>query len=438
MSGMKALQRARDGVQTLLDRHNPGEKLSWAVTAEARKIPERCLREIEAAGPSLQAFYRACQDLFRTHEWIRRKVEKRYHPNYRRLNDAQPDALPWNPRPDIVPDLEWNPRFVELDITVGSRSNAALMGLVHGIPRAKTSLQLYAEMLRRRGLTDRPLVLLSAYHPAYADLLNDARAYASLLREAGANAEVLTDEDLPYLSYREGVLRLLRPGRSFEFTHFDRLIDIFEIAETAHPGMRPLLEAYLDGVAIDVNTCKQFLDEKLWLALFWERELKSDWLDLLGEEHFQRLRRLIPYTAEVRPDARVRVDGDWVRVDALGELKAERRRFVTKESGTSETAGAAQSFQTLHTMSKQEVREHLDGLFRHGPPSIIQELVESARVDFDAIDPDSGERMKRKDARVKMTAFYIDGRLGDVLFVASNKQYAVHDDDFCETVVARR
>jgi hypothetical protein len=36
-----------------------------------------------------------------------------------------------------------------------------------------------------------------------------------------------------------------------------------------------------------------------------------------------------------------------------------------------------------------------------------------------------------------MSAFYIDGQLGDVLLVASNKQYAVHNDDYMETVVAR-
>ena len=45
--------------------------------------------------------------------------------------------------------------------------------------------------------------------------------------------------------------------------------------------------------------------------------------------------------------------------------------------------------------------------------------------------------MHQEQARVKMSVFYVDGRLGDVLLIASNKQYAVHNGDYMETVVAR-
>lgn len=431
------LRAMAERAQALLHKHSPGEKFFFPLTTGPAEIPPHCLREIETAGPSVVAFFHAANRIFKEVPWVRPLLEKRYHPNYRRLNDAQPDAIPWNPRPDIVPDENWNPKFVELEITVAGRAEGAPLNILYGTPPRCTSAHLYKEMLDRRGIADRPLALIAAYHPAYPEIGYDARCFVSVLREIGVNIEAILDEDLPYLSYRNGRLKCLRPGHAFEFTHFDRLIDIFEIAELAHAGMRPLLDAYLDGAATDVNTCKQFLDEKIWLALFWDPRLEADWRRHLPEEALTQLRRVLPFTAFLTEDTKVPLGGKWVPAIRLADVPADERRFITKESGTSETAAAAQSFRVLREMDKKQAREHLRTIVNIGPPSILQELVESARVEFDAYDPEKGEFMHRENARVKMTAFYIDGTLGDLLFISSNKQVAVHDADYMETLVSR-
>ena len=431
------LRGVRDRVQADLDIHRPGWTLDWAVGHRPQQIPAHCLALIEQAGPAILDFYRAANTIFYRTPWVRRLVEKRYHPNYRRLNDAQPDAIPLNPRPDVVPDEQWNPKFVELEMTVGGRSDSALMGRAFGLPQDHSTVQRYVEMLRRRGLADQTVALVSAYHPAYSELADDVKCFASLVRAAGGNVEALCDDDLPYLSYRDRKLQCLRPGHRFEFTHFDRFIDIFEIAEVAHAGMRPLLDAYLDGVAIDFNTCKQFLDEKIWLALFWDARLADEWRTLLSAEHHDVLQRILPFTVILAPETQVRVADGWLPLERLHELPAGERRFVTKESGTSETAAAAQSFVVLSELSREECGEHLARLSQVGPPSILQDLVESAKIDFHALDPDTGAIMHQRGARVKMSAFYIDGALADLLFISSNKQYAVHNEGFMETVVAR-
>ncbi|MBS0208950.1 MAG: hypothetical protein JSS27_08360 [Planctomycetes bacterium] len=434
---LESLLDRRDRVQALLDRHNPGRKVDWMLSDRPWRIPPHCLERIERAGPAMHAFYRAAQQIFHDTPWVRQLTEKRYHPNYRRFNDSQPEAIPLNPRPDIVPDADWNPKFVELEITVGGRSDSELMRQAYGLPGDKSSVKLYAEMLRRRGLTNQPVAILCAHHPTYAELMDDARCYVSLLQEAGANVEALLEEDLPYLSYRDGKMQCLRPGHRFEFTHFDRLIDLFELAELAHLGMRPLLDAYLDGAVQEMNTCKQFFDEKIWMALFWDCRLQDRWRRLIDDVSHEVLSQIIPRTILLAPGAEVPIDGRWLPFERLAELPDEERRFVTKESGTSETAAAAQSFVVLSQMGRDEAAEHLTNLVENGPPSVLQELVESTKVEFTGLDPDTQQVVHQTGARVKMSAFYIDGALGDVLFISSNRQYAVHNEGYLETVVDR-
>jgi hypothetical protein len=194
---------------------------------------------------------------------------------------------------------------------------------------------------------------------------------------------------------------------------------------------------YLDGRATDVNTCKQFLGEKIWLALFFDARLQSVWRAQLSEEHHAWLRNALPFTTLVHADSVVSVGDEMVPITRLHELSSEERRFVTKESGTSETAAAAQSFVTLHELSRRNVRRHIRQLvYGGGPPTVIQELVESAKVNFDACEPE-GKVFRRSGARVKMSAHYINGVLGDILFVASNAEYTVHNADFMKAVVRR-
>ncbi len=98
----------------------------------------------------------------------------------------------------------------------------------------------------------------------------------------------------------------------------------------------------------------------------------------------------------------------------------------------------AQSLRVLSRMDDDEVRDVIAGLLQVGPDHVIQELVESATVTFDALDtddPDDPRAVHKEDARVKLSPFYVAGKLSDIRFVASNAKYAVNDEDFVCGVV---
>ncbi len=434
------LLAARRALDRELQRFNPGERLSWWISNRAFRVPERAVRLLAGCGPALADFFRVANDLFARHAWIRRRLEKRFTPLYRSLNRAQPDALPRLIRPDVVCDASWTPRLVELEITVGARADTALMARQYGLDPGSGLLRAYGDVVRGLRTEGRHLALVTAPHPFFKDLPDDARAFAALLAEDGAGpVTVLTEDNLGTLRFdgrRLTVNERYAPPRVIDV--IDRFIDIYEIAELQHPGMGALLDAYVAGAVTDLNTCKQFLDEKDWMSLFWAPELRREWLDGLGTDSEARLRELVPRTWILRPDTTVTLPGgEALSLRELCAAPPERRRFVVKESGTSTTSSGAQSLRILHQMAGPEVQALFDRLLGSGPEHVIQELVESPRMPFWALDPETDGVVHQPDARVKLSPFYVDGRLTDIRFVASNHKYAVNDEACVVGVVER-
>jgi len=306
----------------------------------------------------------------------------------------------------------------------------------YGLDPERGLIRAYADVIRRcwPGQT---VALVTASHPFFLDLPDDAMAFASLLRREGLKVVVLTDRDLPHLRFRDRQLLLhRRDGAPIPIRVIDRFIDIYEIAELQHPGLAAILDAYLAGAVTDLNTCKQFLDEKDWMALFWEPELRQVWLDKLGAGFDGILRTMIPKTWLIGPKTRVELpSGRSVSLLSLGDLAPEERPFVAKESGTSTTASGAQSLQVLSDLSGREVHDLIRGLIDRGIPYVIQETINSPRISFTALDPDDDRMITQHGARLKLSVFYVDGRMTDIRLVASNVKLAVNDQDYVVGVI---
>lgn len=437
----RELLEARDRVQAVLEELNPGEELSWWVAARPFVVPADTLADLERAGPALDRFFPAARAVAERHDWVRRHVEKDFHPVYRALNDAQRDRFPVLLRPDVVPDRDWTPRIVELEFTVAGRADVGAMALAHRLDRSHDTAGELAAWLAQSGHGGQTVGLLTAPHPFFRDLPDDAAGFATLLRRHGVDAVVLGGGDLEGLRF-DGVRLLLHgaEGPPRQIHVVDRFVDIYEIAELQHDGMVAVRDAYLAGAVRDLGTCAQFLDEKVWMALLHDPRLTDDWRRDLGEEHFATLTRLVPVTRLLRADTTVPVEGDPVPVRELHHVPAALRAFVIKESGTSTTSSGAQGVRHLAELSDDAVRELVDRVLAGGVLHVVQELVESARVTFDALDiddPASPRPVRQRDARVKLSPYYVGGRLCDIRFVASNVRYAVNDEDFVCGVVRR-
>ena len=320
---------------------------------------------------------------------------------------------------------------MELEIAVGSRADTALMAEQYGLKPENSLIRAYTDLMKKRW-SNMKLALVTASHPFFLDLPDDAHAFASLLRREGLDVIVLTDENLSYLRFDGRQLVLCRDdGIPIPIQVIDRFIDIYEIAELQHPGMAALLDAYLAGAVIDLNTCKQFLDEKDWMALFWEPRLRSIWRCELGRECERVLRTMIPRTWLITDDAKVDLPcGQRVSIHKISELLPQDRQFVIKESGTSTTSSGAQSLKVLSEMKGKEVKVLLNNIIGRRVPFVIQEIVESPRITFTALDPENDQMITQYGARLKLSVFYVDGKMTDIRLVASNVKLAVNDQDF--------
>lgn len=433
------LLKVKEELNRTLSRDNPEERADWLIAEEPFEMPDNAIEKMRKAGPALKRFFEVANALFLRESWIQSRLEKRMTPNYALLNRAQPDALPLMPRPDVVFDRDWNPKFVELEITVCARYDTAAMAELYGLDGDNGLIRNYAEAFKRRW-PGKTLALLTAPHPIWWYIIDEAIPIAARLQREGVDALAIGGEELASLHFDGERLLLRQPDGNEKQIHvFDRFIDIYEIAEMTHPGMAPLLDAYFAGAVQSINTCKQSLDEKEWMCLFWDPKLRSTWKQELGDEHDTLLREMMPRTWRVEPGAVIElVSGKLVPMEQLGSLPAEDRSFVLKESGTSSTSSGAQSLRILSELDAEAAQSAVEGAFANHAtsPFILQEIIESPRISFTALNTRDGDKLvTQHGARMKLSVFYVDGKMTNVKFIASNGSFAVNWSDCVEGMV---
>ncbi|MHA6263039.1 hypothetical protein ACXYMO_07545 [Arenibacterium sp. CAU 1754] len=435
----RRLLKVKQEINRTLTRDNPEERVDWLIAEEPFELPDSAIDKMRRAGPALKRFFEVANRLFLREPWIQRRLEKRITPIYALLNRAQPDALPLMPRPDVVFDRDWNPKFVELEITVCARYDTAAMAEQYGLDGENGLIRNYAEVFKRRW-PGKTLALLTAPHPVWWYIIDEAVPIAARLQREGIDALAIGGEELASLHF-DGERLLLRQsdGNEKQIHVFDRFIDIYEIAELTHPGMAPLLDAYLAGAVESINTCKQSLDEKEWMCLFWEPNLRTTWRQELGEAHDTLLREMLPRTWRAEPGAAIELEsGRKVPIEQLGSLPAEERAFVLKESGTSSTSSGAQSLSILSELDAKAAQAALEGVLANyaASPFILQEIIESPRISFTALNTRDGDKLvTQHGARMKLSVFYVDGKMTNIKFIASNGDFAVNWSDCVEGMV---
>jgi hypothetical protein len=155
---------------------------------------------------------------------------------------------------------------------------------------------------------------------------------------------------------------------------------------------------------------KPYLEEKLWLALFWSRPLQDFWRQEIGEKGQKLLQGVIPYSwvldpaplpiHAVIPELGIQ---SWAEMDRFSQ---KQRDLVLKISGFSELAWGARGVHVGSDMPAEEwsalIRAGLDEFSTH--PSVLQRFVKGALAAQDYL-AENGE-IVAMNGRARVSPYY--------------------------------
>ena len=156
---------------------------------------------------------------------------------------------------------------------------------------------------------------------------------------------------------------------------------------------------------------KPYLEEKMWFALFWLRPLREFWRRELGERHWLKLQRVIPYTWIMDPAplphhavvAGLEIN-DWRE---LKHFSQKQRELILKISGFSELAWGSRGVDLAQDLPQGEWQRAIDrALDRFAAnPMLLQRFHKGRLVEQPYLDPKKGS-MQTLRGRVRLCPYY--------------------------------
>lgn len=324
----------------------------WVLSPEPFALDARTTGIIEALGPALLAFQRACNRLYHEsaagheHPWVAQLMDQGKPQRVIDLgrHAAWHDDLPRVIRPDLV--LTQNGVCIsELDSIPGgigltawlNQTYAALgddvigggSGMIDGFAAAFPE----EDILISRESAD--------YQPEMQWLAAQLNA-----RSANRARSVISTSD--WRGNQEPRTRNQEVRSTYRF------FELFDLENVEHS--EELIQLALETEVRITPPLKAFLEEKLWLALFWVPQLEDWWTSALRAEHLQLLRRCIPFGWIMNPQP-VPVTAVYpeLNISSWDEMKSfgrRQRELVVKISGFSERGWGSRGVFIGHDLSQ--------------------------------------------------------------------------------------
>ena len=444
-----ALSSPAERARFVLDRLPAGGLFAgqeWRTATGPFPLDPGTAREIESMGRVLLQFYRACNLLYRQSvqgrqpAWIAGWLDQG---KPKAIIDLQRSTAFKNEIPRVIrPDLlltDDGLGITELDSVPGGIGLTAWLNQTYAafppaqdLPAAAGSLGAAPSRTgsaRARVPQETPPGIIGGG----AGML---QGFASIFGEAPHVHLVVSEESETYRPEMEWLAEHLGAGRfavrDARFTGFGagdaayRFFELFDLANVANSSL--LFERATAGQLRLTPPPKAFLEEKMLLALLWNRHLQGFWRQELGGGFLRRMLEWVPYTwvvdpAPMPPHAAVPELNltDWRQ---LRDLSQRERELILKVSGYSDQAWGARGVYLGSDLSATDwataVDRALDAFSQS--PYILQRyrkarLVETEWFDFDR------EQAVRMEGRVRLCPYYFvhgDGdearaRLGGVL-----------------------
>jgi hypothetical protein len=370
----------------------------WRVSPAPFRVGEELGKELDTLGRVLLQFYRAVNLLYRKSvegkqpEWVARWLDLGKPAELIEMQRSQAfkNDVPRVIRPDVLIS-EQGLSITELDSVPGGIGLAGWLN--------QTYADLGAEVIGgREGML---------------------RGFASIFADAPTVHIVVSEEAATYRPEMAWMANQLGSSKfkvqNAQFTGFqdgEAVYRFFELFDAANvPNARRIFEMAVAGKIQLTPPPKPLFEEKMLLALLWNRNLQGFWRQELGEGFFNRLRRLMPYTWVVDP-APLPPQGavpelnltDWRQLEAMSQ---KERELILKVSGFSPRAWGARGVylgsDLPHAAWAAAVEEAI-GSFEHSP-FVLQRyhkpgLVEAEWFDF------ANSRVVPMKGRVRLCPYY--------------------------------
>jgi hypothetical protein len=380
--------------QKLLDTPLFAEKI-WKLSPEPWALTEAQLRDLKRIGAACLSYHRALERLYvrsfsgkkilRNREvyapWVAEYLD-RYKPaglvahgRHRAVKHQCPVVL----RPDLL-ITEQGFTMTELDSVPGGVGLTAYLNEVYA--------EDYPGVIGRTSMPDRfmsalgrltpkekfPLVAIvvseegATYRPEFEWL-------GEKLRSLGHDVHVVEPSQVMQMGDGSYVPVDGAPRRVDILYRFFELFDLANV-ENADAMLR-MAES---GELSFTPPLKAFLEEKLWLALFWSPTLEDYWHQQLSTEHWALLRRCIPHGWVVDP-APLPPFAVFPKLDiqSWNEMKTfggKKRELVLKISGFSERGWGSRGVFIGHDLSQEQWGAAIDEALASFPnnPFVLQEF----------------------------------------------------------------
>jgi hypothetical protein len=400
---------------------------TWRISPESFPLSAELVEKLEALGPQLLAFYRACNVMYRHSvkgalpHWIADYLDAgkpKELIELSRLGRFKSDT-PRVIRPDAI--LTKDHFFVtELDSVPGGIGLTGWLGKTYGelgdeiVGGAHGMMEGFAAAMEIEK------------HPLTVVVSEEAATYRPEMEWLGQQVEfrVVRPEELGAMISRSGV----PPDQSGMGDRRDACPTIYRFFELFDLGNVPNAAALMEAAARgEVNVTPPFkpqLEEKMLFAFLWMEQLRPFWREHLGDKGLASLRRVFPYTwivdpTPLPPHAIIPELGinDWRE---MARFSQKERELVLKISGFHEHAWGGRGVYVGHDLPAHEwaqaIEEALSSSAMH--PFILQRFERSRLFDAQNFNFETNE-LHSFSGRVRLCPYYFvvgdDAKLGGVL-----------------------
>jgi hypothetical protein len=374
----------------------------WRVATAPFVLDAKLAGELESLGRVLLQFYRAANLLYRQSsegrqpEWVASWLDQGKPADLVALQRQRTfrNELPRVIRPDVLL-TEDGFAITELDSVPGG------IGLTDWLHQAyaEAAPELSDHLVGgRNGMRDGFAGIFGAAPRVHLMVSEESGSYRPemewLARELGADRFAVRDTDFTDFTEGEAVYRFFE---LFDLENVAAAKTVFELAGAGKLQMTP--------------PPKAVLEEKLWLALLWNRNLAGWWHRELGGGFLRRMLRHVPRSwvvdpAPLPPHAAI-PDLELTDWQQLKTLSQKERALILKPSGFSPEAWGARGVSLGSDLPVAEWSVAVDRAVAEFPqtPWVLQRYHKPRRIRAEWFDFEQGRTIPM-DGRIRICPYY--------------------------------